>query len=126
MPSNYMNHKMKLAIAMMLAASLSVVLLSTPSKNAIAQISSENQTIQHPKKDYYIASEITAIDITELRDEIRSNYPLLDAIAERIQTMDATETLRYTIGVEIVADLLQSHTAQLIMNQTAGSQTGTP
>jgi hypothetical protein len=121
-----MNNKMKLAIAMMLSASLSVVLLSTPSKNAIAQISPGNQTIQHPKKDYYIASDITAIDITQLKDEIRSKYPLLDAIANRIQTMDATETLRYTTGVEIVHDLLQSHTAKLLMNQTAGSQTGTP
>lgn len=122
-----MNSKMKLGIAMMLlTASLSVVLLSTPSKVAIAQISPENQTIQHPKKDYYIGSEITEIDITQLRDEIRSNYPLLDAIADRIQTMDARETLRYTIGVEIVADLLQSHAAQLIMNQTAGNQTGIP
>lgn len=122
-----MNNKMKLGIAMMLlTASLSVVLLSTPSKVAIAQISPENQTIQHPKKDYYIGSEITEIDITQLRDEIRSNYPLLDAIADRIQTMDARETLRYTIGVEIVADLLQSHAVQLIMNQTAGNQTGIP
>jgi transcriptional antiterminator len=96
------------------------------SKNAIAQISPGNQTIQHPKKDYYIASDITAIDITQLKDELRSKYPLLDAIANRIQTMDATETLRYTTGVEIVHDLLQSHTAKLLMNQTAGSQTGTP
>jgi hypothetical protein len=117
---------MKLGIAMMLIASLSVVLLSTPSKVAIAQISPENQTIQHPKKDYYITSEIAPIDITQLRDEIRSNYPLLDAIAGRIQTMDARETLKYTIGLEIVADLLQLHTAQLITNQTAGNQTGTP
>jgi hypothetical protein len=123
-----MNNKMKLGIAMMLlTASLSVVLFSTPSKVAIAQISPENQTmIQHPKKDYYIGSEITEIDITQLRDEIRSNYPLFDAIADRIQTMDARETLRYTTGVEIVADLLQAHAAQLIMNQTAGNQTGIP
>ena len=123
-----MNNKMKLGIAMMLlTASLSVVLLSTPSKVATAQTSPENQTmIQHPKKDYYIASEIEEIDITQLRDEIRSNYPLLDAIANRIETMDATETLRYTIGVEIVDDLLQAHSAQLIMNQTAGNQTGIP
>ena len=123
-----MNSKMKLGIAMMLlTVSLSVVLLSTPSKVAVAQISPENQTmIQHPKNDYYIASEISANDITQLRDEVRSNYPLLDAIADRIQTMDARETLRYTIGVEIVADLLQSHAAQLIMNQTAGNQTGIP
>jgi hypothetical protein len=123
-----MNNKMKLGIAMMmLTTSLSLVLLSTPSKVAIAQMSPENQTmIQHPKKDYYIGSEITETDITQLRDEIRSNYPLLDAIADRIQTMDARETLRYSIGVEIVDDLLQSHAAQLVMNQTAGNQTGIP
>jgi hypothetical protein len=40
--------------------------------------------------------------------------------------MDAQETLRYTLGVEIVADMLKIHAGELIMNQTAGSQTATP
>ena len=40
--------------------------------------------------------------------------------------MDARETLKYTLGVEIVADLLRLHTAELIMNQTAGSISATP
>jgi hypothetical protein len=117
------------ATAMFLVASV----ISFNSMTAYAQgganmtgTSPENQTIQHPKKDYYIASEITAIDITQLRDEIRSNYPLLAAIADRTQTMDVRETLKYTLGVEIVADLLKLHNAQLIANQTAGSQTGIP
>jgi hypothetical protein len=62
----------------------------------------------------------------QIRDEIRSNHPLLAAIADQIQTMDARETLKYTLGVEIVADLLRLHTAELIMNQTAGSISATP
>ena len=62
----------------------------------------------------------------QIRDEIRSNHPLLAAIADQIQTMDAQETLKYTLGVEIVADLLRLHTAELIMNQTAGSISATP
>ena len=41
-----MSNKMKLGIVMMLIASLSVALLSIPSKVAIAQTSPENQTIQ--------------------------------------------------------------------------------
>ena len=40
--------------------------------------------------------------------------------------MDARDTLKYTIGVDIVADMLRLHAQQLIMNQTAGSQTATP
>ena len=62
----------------------------------------------------------------QIRDEIRSNHPLLAAIADQIQTMDERETLRYMLGVEIVGDLLKMHAADLIINQTAGSQSITP
>ena len=55
----------------------------------------------------------------QIRDEIRSNHPLLAAIADKIQTMDERETLKYTVGMEIVTDLLKMHAAQLIINQTA-------
>jgi hypothetical protein len=41
-----MSNKMKLGIVMTLMASLSVALLSIPSKVAIAQTSPENQTFQ--------------------------------------------------------------------------------
>ena len=64
--------------------------------------------------------------LQQIRDEIRSNHPLLAAIADKIQTMDAQETLKYTLGVEIVADMLKMHAAQLIINQTAGSQSIMP
>ena len=62
----------------------------------------------------------------QIRDEIRSHHPLLAAIADQIETMDERETLRYILGVEIVADLLKMHTAELIINQTAGSQSIMP
>lgn len=62
----------------------------------------------------------------QIRDEIRSHHPLLAAIADQIETMDERETLRYILGVEIVADLLKMHTAELIINQTAGSQSNMP
>ena len=62
----------------------------------------------------------------QIRDEIRSHHPLLAAIADQIETMDERETLRYILGVEIVADLLKMHAADLIINQTAGSQSNMP
>jgi hypothetical protein len=62
----------------------------------------------------------------QIRDEIRSNHPLLAALADKIQTMDAQETLKYTLGVEIVADLLKMHAEELIINRTAGSQSVMP
>ena len=62
----------------------------------------------------------------QIRDLIKSNHPLLAAIADKIETMDERETLKYTLGVEIVADLLKMHTAELIMNRTAGSQSIMP
>jgi hypothetical protein len=58
----------------------------------------------------------------QIRNEIRSNHPLLAAVAEQIQTMDARETLRYTLGVEIVADLLKMHAFDLVVNKTAAGQ----
>jgi hypothetical protein len=119
-----MNNKMNLGIAMMLTASLTVALLSIPSKIAIAQIPPENQTMQAmpPQME---GTEMMSID-TQLRELVRSNHPLLADIADRIQTMDAQETLRYTLGIEIVADMLKIHAGDLILNQTAGSQTTTP
>ena len=67
-----MNNKMKLGIAMMmLTTSLSLVLLSTPSKVAMAQISPENQTmIQHPKKDYYNGIRNNSNRYNSIKDEI--------------------------------------------------------
>ena len=62
----------------------------------------------------------------QIRDEIRSNHPLLAALADQIQTMDERELLSYTLGVEIVADLLKMHAAELIINRTAGSQSNMP
>ena len=55
----------------------------------------------------------------QIRDEIRSNHPLLAALADQIQTMDERETLNFTVGVAIVADLLKMHAVELIINQTA-------
>ena len=55
----------------------------------------------------------------QIRDEIRSNHPLLAAITDQIESMDERETLKYTIGVEIVSDLLKMHALELIINQTA-------
>jgi hypothetical protein len=116
-----MNNKMKLGIAVMLTASLTIALLSIPSKVAVAQAPPENQTMPTQME----GTEMISID-TQLRELVKSNHPLLADIADRIQTMDAQETLRYTLGVEIVADMLKIHAGELIMNQTAGSQTATP
>ena len=78
----------------------------------MAQTSPENQTI-------HVAPEHESAD--QIRDEIRSNHPLLATLADQIQTMDERELLSYTIGVGIVADLLKKHAGELIINQTAGS-----
>jgi|SRR6476660_2453347 len=120
---------MKLGIAMMLLASLSAALLTIPSKVALAQ-TSQNQTMPGnqtmPANLTKMTRVVIPIDITQLRDQIRSNHPLLAAISDKIQTMDAKDTLKYTIGVDIVTNMLKSHAMQLIMNQTAGNQTATP
>ena len=111
---------MKLGIAMLLIASLSAVLLTIPSKVAMAQTSPEDQTMQGMSANQTkVAKALIAIKITQ----IRSNHPVLAAIADKIQTMDAKETLRNLVGVEILSDLLKLHAKGLIMNQTAGNQT---
>jgi len=116
---------MKLGIAMILIASLSAALLANPSKVAIAQTSPQNQTAGNqsmPSGLTKITRMMIPVDITQLRDQVRSQHPLLAAIADKIQTMDAKDTLKYTIGVDIVANMLKAHGMQLIMNQTAGNQ----
>ena len=40
--------------------------------------------------------------------------------------MDAKDTLKYTIGVGIVDDMLKLHAKTLIVNQIASNQTATP
>jgi hypothetical protein len=98
------NNKMKLGIAMVLIASISVGLLTIPSGVAIAQISPQNQTM--PVNLTKPTSLVIPVDLNLLRDEVRSQYPLLAAIADQIQTMDARDTLKYTIGVDVVAEML--------------------
>ena len=118
---------MKLGIAMILIASLSAGLLAIPSKVAIAQTPSQNQTMPGNQAMAGNMTKVTRVvipfDIAQIRDQIRSQHPLLAAIADKIQTMDAKDTLKYTIGVDIVANLLKLHAKQLLMNQTAGNQT---
>jgi hypothetical protein len=87
-------------------------------------ISPDNQTMQ--VVPIITSKKAVTIDANQIRDEIRSNHPLLAAIADRIQTMDARETLKYTLGVEIVSDMLKMHAMDLIMNRTAGSQSVIP
>ncbi len=94
------NNKMMLGIAMVLIASLTVGLLTIPSKVAIAQTSPQNQTMP--------------VDLNQLRDQVRSQHPLLAAIADQIQTMDERDTLKYTIGVDIIAEMLDLHARQLL------------
>jgi hypothetical protein len=111
---NVTSNKMKFGIAMMLIASLSAALLTIPSKVAADQTMqgmSDNKT--------KIAKAVIAMKITQLR----SNHPMLAAIADKVQTMDAKETLKNLIGVEILSDLLTLHAKGLIVNQTAGNQT---
>ena len=55
-----------------------------------------------------------------------ASIPLFAAIADKIQTMDERDTLRYTLGLEIVTDLLKMHAAELVINQTAGSHSIKP
>jgi hypothetical protein len=71
-----------------------------------------------PKAIIQVAPEHESVE--QIRDEIRSNHPLLATVADQIETMDAQETLKYTLGVEIVSDLLKMHALELITNQTAG------
>ena len=118
---------MKFGIAMMLTALLSAAFLTIPSKVAIAQTAPQNQTM--PANATKSTSVLIPINLGQLRDQIRSQHPLLAAIADKVQTLDAKDTLKYTIGVDIVSDMLKAHAGQLLLlgnlisNQTSGNQT---
>ena len=112
MPSDYDQQQIMLGIAMVLIASLSVGLLTIPSKVAIAQTSPQNQTM--PVNITKSTGVVIPIDLNQLRDQVRSQHPLLAAIADQIQTMDERDTLKYTIGVDIIAEMLDLHARQLL------------
>jgi hypothetical protein len=57
---------------------------------------------------------VIPVDLNHLRDEVRSHHPLLAAIADQIQTMDVRDTLMYTKGVDVVAEMLDLHARQLL------------
>jgi len=59
-------------------------------------------------------SLVIPVDLNHLRDEVRSHHPLLAAIADQIQTMDVRDTLKYTKGVDVVAEMLDLHARQLL------------
>jgi hypothetical protein len=106
------NNKIMLGIAMVLISSLSVGLLTIPSKVAIAQTSPQNQTM--PVNITKSTGVVIPIDLNQLRDQVRSQHPLLAAIADQIQTMDERDTLKYTIGVDIIAEMLDLHARELL------------
>ena len=112
MPFEYDQQQIMLGITMVLIASLSVGLLTIPSKVAIAQTSPQNQTM--PVNITKSTGVVIPIDLNQLRDQVRSQHPLLAAIADQIQTMDERDTLKYTIGVDIIAEMLDLHARELL------------
>ena len=117
----HISKNMKFGIAMVLIASLSAALLTIPTKVAIAQTSSGNQTMQGMSANQAkMMKALIAVKVAQ----IRSSHPLLAAIADKIQTMDIKDTLKYLIGVEIVTNLLKAHANELT-SQTASNQTAT-
>jgi hypothetical protein len=103
------------------AVALTFSILATISFNTIAAYAQgdANVTGMATQKNTTIHVVPEHESAEQIRDEIRSNHPLLAAISDQKQTMDERETLKYTIGVAIVADLLKMHAAELIINQTA-------
>ena len=61
-----------------------------------------------PTNQTKLTKLVIPMSLAQLRDQIRSNHPLLDV----------KDTLKYSIGVEMVSDLLKAHARQLIENQT--------
>jgi hypothetical protein len=118
-----MNHNLGI-LAVLSSVLLSTAVLLTPTFQVASAQGESNMTNLTTSAE---TSPKAIISITpehespqEIRDEIRSNHPLLAAVADKIETMDAQETLKYTIGVEIVSDLLKLHALELVVNQTGG------
>ena len=105
-----------------LVAAMAMFLLAAISFNSMAAAQNATNTtgVAAQKTTIHLVPEHESAE--QIRDEIRSNHPLLAAISDKIETMDERETLKYTLGVEIVADLLKLHAGELILNQTAGGQ----
>jgi len=114
-----MNQKIFAVVAVALTFSI-LAAISFNSMAAYAQNATNMTGMAAQKTTIHVVPEHESVE--QIRDEIRSNHPLLAAIADKVETMDERETLKYTIGVQIVEDLLKMHAAELIINQTASSQ----
>jgi hypothetical protein len=119
---------MKRNTIMVTAAATAIFLLAAISFNSMMAYAQDgaNMTGMAAQKSTTIHLVPEHESEEQIRDMIRSHHPLLAAIADQIETMDARETLKYTLGVEIVADLLKMHAGELIINQTASSQSNMP
>ena len=122
-----MNYKISILAVLSSVLLTSAVLMTPTFKVAYAQGGSNMTNMMTNMTGSAETSPKAIIHITpehenaqQIRDEIRSNHPLLAAVADKIQTMDAKETLKYTIGIEIVSDLLKLHALDLVVNQTGG------
>lgn len=114
------------ATAMFLFAAFSISSMTAFAQGGANMTAGANMSVIPVQKTAVIHVVPEHETAQQIRDEVRSNHPLLAAIADKIQTMDERETLKYTIGLEIVSDLLKQHAAQLVINQTAGSQSIKP
>ena len=119
---------MKKHITMVTAAATAMFLLAAISFNSMMAYAQDgaNMTGMAAQKSTTIHVVPEHESEEQIRDMIRSHHPLLAAIADQIETMDARETLKYTLGLEIVSDMLIMHALDLIMNRTAGSQSVMP
>ena len=111
-----MNQKIFAVVALALTFSM-LAAISFNTIVAYAQNATNMTGMAAKKTTIHVVPEHETLQ--QIRDEIRSNHPLLAAIADKIETMDERETLKYTLGVQIVEDLLKMHAAELIINQTA-------
>lgn len=104
-----MNKQMKFGFA---SIALAAVLLTTVAVMPLKYAAAQNATMSPTASPEMIKAKI---------DQMRSEHPELTAVLDKVQSLDAPQTLKTLIGALELQDVLIAHGKILLLQKVAGA-----
>ena len=95
---------------------LATALLTTVSITPLNYSAAQNTTMPQTTED-----TITADMIASKIDQYRSEHPAFAAVLDKVQSMDAAQTLKAIIGTHALERILDAHAKISLLQNVAGS-----
>ncbi len=102
-----MNLKLFVAMGFAIALLATMSLLPFLKYEVVAQ----RNTTSPPQTDETMTEDMIKAKV----DQLKSKYPLLVAVLNKIQSMDSAQTLKTLIGLHIVERLLEAHATHTLL-----------